>query len=170
MKEDRGEVARLQEELRGKQTRLKELNAARNDAIAPPLLRRLQQEKQRCERYNRYFALLTVASRGISAEDMLKRIISSVRASDIVGIEGGDGRYHHLHRLPNALEQIHAVGDPRFKGRIAMILPEADRKDAESAVRRLRSLVTAEEQVVFRIAIYPEDSNIVEELLAIAAG
>lgn len=166
----KGRAASLEAELRSMRARLKEPKPASKEPVTPSLLERLQEEGQRCDRYNHYFALLTLASPTVGAKDILKKIKGSLRASDVVGIVDAEGRYHRLLRVSGAVETKSYGAVARDNERAVMILPEADRKGAENAVRRLSGVLTAKEQVTFGIAVYPDDSTNVEELLAGAGG
>jgi len=163
-------AATLKAELCALREQIKELEAASKAAAAPSLLERLQEEGQRCDRYNHYFALLTLASPTVGAKDILTKIKGSLRASDVVGIVDAEGGYHRFPRLSGAVEAGSCATVARDEERAVIILPEADRKGAEEAVRRLSGVLTAKEEVTFGLAVYPVDSTNVEELLAAAGG
>ena len=53
---------------------------------------------------------------------------------------------------------------------VGIVLPQTDRNGALRAVERLSAVLPSHEQVRIGMAVYPDDSTIPDELMAIAAG
>jgi hypothetical protein len=140
------------------------------DSSAPPFTEVLFREKQRAERYNHYFSVVVLVPEALDALEVLRRSAGLLRASDMVGIVDSDGQYHPLApggTGPGRLAGLPASGHRQMVG---VILPETDRPGAEIAARRLESVLVDDERVKIGIAIFPDDSTHVEDLVSIAAA
>jgi hypothetical protein len=118
----------------------------------------VEQETNRSARYNHYSSVLLLGSPNVSARSLLRRVSSTVRASDMIGLvseENGD------RQAGDAAEGRAMVG---------LILPETDRGGCETVVERLRKILAPEEEVRIGMAVFPDDGTVTEDLLRTAAS
>ncbi|MHC4787876.1 MAG: nucleotidyl cyclase domain-containing protein [Planctomycetota bacterium] len=123
-------------------------------------------ERHRCERYNCFFCLVVLASAKLSAVEIVNRINSIVRASDMLGLVDEEGRYHCCGL---AQEPQNASQQPQGK-MVGIILPQTDRRGGWQALQRLSSMLPRHDQVRMGLAVYPDDSTSPDELVIIAAA
>ena len=165
-------LASLQETLRATRRLLDEARArARAEqASAPLVLEALNQEKRRSERYNHYFSLAMLRSQKLTAVDLLRTAAGVFRGSDLVGVVDAGGRLHLLGCGGRTLESILSFAADHGDVSVAAVLPETDRGAAGCALRRFEGMLTTDDGVGIGLAVYPDDSTDVEELLRMAAG
>jgi len=164
------DIARLRSELRITRALLEEIKGLTEQTIAPPFAEVVLQERRRAERYNHYFCLVTLSSPKVDAMEVVRRASQALRSSDTVGIVDAKGRYYALSWFRGASLPPVSVAEQPGKAVVGMILPETDRKGAESAVQRVSGNLTDAGQVKVRMAVYPEDSTNVEDLVAMAVA
>ena len=150
------ELSRLQQELKITRALLEEVRALAMRAAAPIFNQMLLYERRRCERYNHFFCLITVAADRAAAGDVLRKLGRALRSSDVLGVVNGKNGDS------TALE-----GRRNGQVIIGVILPETDRQGGERALERLTSGFPSTEDVTVRMAVYPDDATEVAELLAI---
>jgi len=155
------ELRSLESKLLTARTFFAELRMVNGRTVVFPFAEWLEQEKHRAGRYNHYFSLLVLASLKLGAPAIVRRVSSSLRTSDILGLVDGNGTRRLVHRLRGirAAEQHHMVG---------IILPQTDRAGAQIAARRLRNVLAADDAVTIGLAVFPDDSTNPAELLNIA--
>jgi hypothetical protein len=126
-------------------------------------------EKNRSERYNHYFSVVLLSSLKLSAWKLLERAARSLRSTDMYTVLDSRGgcRFFSLSGPPAEADASAAPtpGSPS----VGIVLPETDREGARAALKRLEGMVTEDEAVRMGVAVYPEDSTDVGELLATAA-
>lgn len=164
------ELTKLEQKLRVLEALLDQLKTVSERTVALPFSEWLLLEKHRSERYNHYFSLVVLESAKLSALAILCRINGSVRASDIVGLVDGEGRYHAADRFGDGRLRFRAPNRAQSGQMVGIILPETDRKGGEITTRRLSSVLADEEEVTIGIAVYPDDGTSPQELLKSAAG
>ena len=141
---------------------------SRQDAQAPLFAEWLMQERQRCERYNYFFSVVMLKSPKLSAGEIMSRISGSLRKSDDLGAVDGKGHYRCLGSSREVAHDDQA--QPQCQEMVGVVLTQTDRTGALRAVERLSAVLPSQEQVRIGMAVYPDDSTIPEELMAIAAG
>ncbi|KPK65278.1 MAG: hypothetical protein AMK73_03445 [Planctomycetes bacterium SM23_32] len=164
------DVARLEAKLRATHALLEEVRAAVRPRAAPTFLEALLAEKHRAERYNHYFAVAVLVSRGLPGSDLLQITAASLRVSDLTGVVDEQGCYHLFPRPAGGEPSLSAAILGHGGRTVGVILPETDREGAEAALKRLSGILTADDDVRIGYAVYPEDSTAPEELLSIASG
>jgi len=141
---------------------------SRQNAQVPLFAEWLMQERQRCERYNYFFSVVMLTSPKLSAWEIVNRISGSLRKSDDLGTVDGKGRYRCLGSSRELAREGQA--QPQRQEMVGIVLTQTDRNGALRAVERLSAALSGQEQVRIGMAVYPDDSTIPEELMAIAAG
>ncbi len=161
------EIAKLQHEVRITRALLDEIRGLASQAVVPAFAQMLLQERRRSERYNHYFCLVTVASANVGPAEILKRARRALRSSDLLGLVARDGGG----AAPRADEEPAAIPAAAAAAPVVgIILPETDRRGGQVAVDRMSSSLADAEQVTIRLAVYPEDSTDVADLLALTAS
>lgn len=161
------EIGRLQHEVRMTRALLEEIKALVAQAVVPGFAQMLMQERRRCERYNHYFCLVTVSSEKVGATEILKRARRALRSSDLLGFVSHNGSAAALRVDPGpGAASAEIPGSPV----VGIILPETDRRGGQTAVDRVSSNLTDVEKVTIRMAVYPEDSTDMADLLALTAS
>ena len=164
------ELSALREELQITRACLEQVRAAAERATVPTFIEVLDREHHRCQRYNHYFSLVVASSSQIGAAEMLKRLLHAVRSSDVLGMVDEEGRYHVLNVSGEVLASVYDRVTAPGKAQVGIILPETDRGGAQAALDRMSSNLSAAEQVRMGLAVYPDDSTSVPELIRLAAG
>jgi len=146
---------------------LEEIKGLATQAVVPGFAQMLMQERRRCERYNHYFCLVTVSAEKVGATELMKRARRALRSSDVLGFVSPNGSAAALHagQGPGG-----ASAEPPGTPIVGIILPETDRRGGQTAVDRIGGNLTDVENVTIRMAVYPEDSTDVADLLALTAS
>jgi len=128
----------------------------------------VEDERARSERYNHYFCVVLLRADKMEMGELLRNVRSHVRGSDIVGIMLPGGRYIRQRR---ASRPVHLpVDSAGLLGAVGVLLPETDGEGAKVALKRILSLLAAEQDVRVGYAVYPEDSTDASELLSLASA
>jgi len=128
----------------------------------------VEDEQARSERYNHYFCVVLLRADKVETAELLWNVRSHVRGSDIVGIMLPGGRYIRQRRGSRRVRLPVDWTGPF--GAIGVLLPETDGEGAKVALKRILSLLSAEQDVRVGYAVYPEDSTDAAELLSLAAA
>jgi len=160
MEDLRAEIEELRKEVRELKSVLR---AARRGLALPSgesFLQKVQEERDRSERYNHFFALVSFECAQGALQEVLERIRAVVRKVDVVGVIGEE-----------TLEDTSSSGNPHSAhaiGRVGTIMPETNRDGARAAsARALEVLPDREPRCA--IAVYPDDSTDPAELVRMVA-
>ena len=164
------ELSSLEDALRNARKLLKETRTRAHLASAPSMLSTLDREKIRSQRHNHYFTVVVMSSTKLGTVDLLSTAAGVFRASDLVGLLDGEGRYLVVGCCGCALEEVGGVLEHAHVPAVAAVLPETDRTAAGCALKRFESMITSDDEVRVGLAVYPDDSTDSAELLRIAAG
>ena len=147
--------------------RLGWLGTIRTRAATASFLERLREEARRSERYDRTFSLLVLGLDEPEAQDLYDRVKPYLRAADIVQvIEPREKRLKS--RCAEETRGDTTNAGTLMKCELAAILPETDKPGAETAARRLRSMLPDIEGLRLGVAVYRHDATETEDLLAVA--
>ena len=128
----------------------------------------VEDERARSERYNHYFCVVLLRADKMEMAELLRNVRSHVRGSDIVGIMLPGGRYiRQRGSSPSVRLPVDSAGP---FGAVGVLLPETDGEGAKVALKRILSLLIAEQDVRVGYAVYPEDSTDSSELLSLASA
>ena len=128
---------------------------------------RLAEEARRSERYGRTFAVIFVSCRQTNPREIFTSLRPILRSTDIVEVIRPRRRGPADQDSPPPPGT--AAGYEPLRDRIAMILPETDRTGGEATLGRLRDQCVSLRELSMGLAVYPEDSDNPQELLALAA-
>jgi len=94
-------------------------------------------EQRRSQRHNHYFVVAFIGPKQVALRELARTAAKSLRASDLLGPVGMDGRFH----WDCPFDGRKALGSqwPEWAehGVLGIILPETDRSGAEVALRRI---------------------------------
>lgn len=166
--DNRTDLARLQQQIDMTRTVLEQTGAMAMQMATLCFSEVLFQEKRRSERYGHCFSVVTAASDRVGVTELLNRVVGSLRGSDILGIVDGNGTYFRFGSAGDVLKQ--GGVETRGETMVGVILPETDREGAQNAVQRLDARMSPGEDVSIGMAVYPDDSTDLKELLAIATA
>lgn len=142
-------------------------NSNRDDGTAH-FLGRLKEEAERSLRYNHFFTVAIIASYRTSPDDICGRVKALLRQSDCVEVidaDKDDGT-----RMLRAGRGATSRSARALKHRwVVVVLPETNREAAHSALRRLKGALGGADDVLWGVAVYPDDAATPTELLKAAA-
>jgi hypothetical protein len=118
---------------------------------------RLAEEARRSERYNRHFSVIFVSCQETQARQIFNSIRPFLRCTDVVEVIRG--------KVGTADE---AEGGQE-RERVAFIMPETGRAEAEPVLDRLQQELSDLPGLRLGLAVYPENAQNPQDLLALAA-
>jgi hypothetical protein len=127
-------------------------------------------EQRRSQRHNHYFVVAFLSGKQLALRELARTAARSLRASDMIGPVGMDGRFHWDCPFDGrgVLESVWPAWAEQ--GVLGVILPETDRPGADAALRRVTTQIGGGQAVSVRYAVYPDSSTDPAELLAIASA
>ena len=120
----------------------------------------IEEEVVRSSRYNHFFALAVFPVKADLAGHYVKELRKQLRASDVVTMVGWP-------KLPK--DEIEEKDNHKKVQRLAVLMPETDRKGAQVAMKRVNEKM-GDTVDSFGCAVYPDDGTDAKSLLGNGNG
>ncbi|KPK65969.1 MAG: hypothetical protein AMK73_01400 [Planctomycetes bacterium SM23_32] len=117
---------------------------------------RLAEEARRSERYNRDFSVAFISCQETEARQIFNSLRPFLRCTDVVEVIRG---------LVGAASE----GLRQERERVAFIMPETGRAESQAVMERLKADLSDLPDLRLGLAVFPEDAQNPQDLLALAA-